>query len=40
MAEAEQYFEIMGFTERGIQEKFQKNKDYQAFLIYQRYEET
>lgn len=40
VAEAEQYFEIMGFTESGIQEKFQKNKDYQAFLIYQRYEET
>ncbi|MCU0324740.1 MAG: hypothetical protein MUF45_05745 [Spirosomaceae bacterium] len=40
VSEAEQYFEIMGFNENGIQEKFKKNRDYQAFLIYQRYEEV
>lgn len=38
--EAEQFFEILGFTEDGAQEKFQKDKDYHAFLIYQRYEEV
>ncbi len=36
---AELYFDIEGFKTNGIQESFQKNSDYYAFLISQKYEE-
>ena len=36
----ELYFDIEGFTTDGTQEKFQKNRDYYAFLISQKYEEV
>jgi len=35
----ELYFEILGFTTDGEQEPFQKNRDYYAFLISQRYDQ-
>ena len=34
----ELYFEVQGFTTDGEQERFQKNRDYYAFLISQKYE--
>lgn len=37
---AELYFDIEGFITDGTQEKFQKNRDYYAFLISQKYEEV
>ena len=35
----ELYFEVQGFTTYGEQEPFQRNRDYYAFLISQKYEE-
>jgi hypothetical protein len=35
----ELYFEVQGFTTDGEQEPFQKNRDYYAFLISQKYEQ-
>ena len=34
----ELYFEVQGFMNDGEQESFQKNRDYYAFLISQKYE--
>lgn len=35
----ELYFDVQGFTTKGEQEPFEKNRDYYAFLISQKYEE-